>query len=97
VTNEPELPAAGSTNWRREAAIAASSLAFGLLALPFAVYFVGQRMLGEYGEGAGALDLAENLWLDVSTLRLPAWILVLSPYVTIQLIRVVRRVWRRSV
>jgi hypothetical protein len=95
VTHEPDAPLGGTTSWQREVAIAAGLLAFGLVALPFAIYVVGQQLLGGYGEGAGALDLAENIWLDLASLRLPAWILVLSPYLTIQLIRGVRRIWRR--
>jgi hypothetical protein len=84
-------------NWRRELAIAAGLLAFGLLALPFAVYVVGQRTLGEYGDGAGPLALVESIWLDLLSLRLPAWILVLSPYLAVQLARGIRRIWRRKV
>jgi hypothetical protein len=97
VTEEPDAPLGRATTWQREVAIAAGLLAFGLVALPFAIYLVGQQLLGEYGdgEGAGALALAENIWLDLASLRLPAWILVLSPYLTIQLIRGVRRIWRR--
>jgi hypothetical protein len=93
--DEPDAPIQGTTTWQREAAIAAGLLAFGLIALPFAVYVVGQRMLGEYGEAGGALALAETIWLDLLAFRLPAWILVLSPYLTIQLARGVRRIWQR--
>jgi hypothetical protein len=96
VTNESDAPITGASPWQREVAIAAGLLAFGVLALPFAVYLVGERMLGEYGEGAGALDLAESIWLDLVALRPAAWILVLSPYIVIQLARVVRRIWRRK-
>ena len=96
MTDETDAPV-GATNWQREVAIAAALLAVGLLVLPFAVYFVGQQTLGEYGDGAGPLALAENIWLDLLSLRLPAWILVLSPYLTIQLARGVRRLWRRRV
>jgi hypothetical protein len=68
------------------------TIGFGLLVLPFAVYIVGQLLLGNYA--GGALALAEAIWLDLLSLRLPAWILVLSPYITVQLARAVRRVWR---
>jgi hypothetical protein len=93
VTREAEPSAAGPI-WRREAAIAAACVAFGLVVLPFAVYLVGQRVLGEYAADSGALGLAENIWRDFLSLRLPAWFLVLSPYLTLQLLRVARRAWR---
>ena len=93
--DEPNAPLSGATSWQREIAIAAGLLAFGLIALPFAVYVVGQQMLGEYGGDGGALALAESIWLDLLAFRMPAWILVLSPYLTIQLARAVRRIWRR--
>jgi hypothetical protein len=96
VTDESDAPV-GATKWQREVAIAAGLLAFGLLVLPFAVYVVGQRVLGEYGDGLGPLALAESIWLDLLSLQLPAWILVSSPYLTIQLARGVRRIWRRRV
>jgi hypothetical protein len=95
VTNEIEMTKDGTSTWQRELAIAAGLLAFGLLALPFAIYVVGQRLLGEYDEGAGALDLADDIWSDLLSLHAPAWILVLSPYLIVQLARAVRRVWRR--
>ena len=97
MKSQPEQPlpaAAGTPTWRREVAIAAGSLAFGLIVLPFAVYVVGQRVLGEYAADSGALGLAEGIWRDFLSLRLPAWILVLSPYLTLQLVRAARRVWR---
>ena len=95
VMDEPDAPV-GASVWRREAAIAAGLIAFGLVALPFAVYLVGQRVLGEYGDSDGALALAENIWRDLLSFRLAAWVLVLSPYLTIQLARGVRRIWRRK-
>lgn len=97
VTDELDATVGGAKKWQRELAIGAGLLAFGLIALPFAVYVVGQSVLGEYGEGARALDLAESLWLDLLSFRLPAWILVLSPYLTVQLARGIRRIWRRNV
>jgi hypothetical protein len=96
VTNL-RTPAASTPNWRREATIAAALIGFGLLVLPFAVYIVGARLIGDYGpEGTdlGPMALAEAIWLDLLSLRLPAWLLVLSPYITVQLVRSMRRVWR---
>jgi hypothetical protein len=57
---------------------------------------VGQQILGEYGDGLEPLALVENIWVDLLSFRLPAWVLVLSPYLTIQLARGVRRIWRRT-
>ena len=79
--------------WQREISIAAAALGFGLIVLPFAIYFVGQRLLGEYRADAGAMALAEVIWLDLLSLSVPAWILVLSPYATVQLLRWVKRLW----
>ena len=93
MTNEAQVSPGSS--WQREAAIAAGLLAVGVLALPFAIYVVGQQLLGAYGEGAGPLALAENIWLDLLALSPPAWLLVLSPYLLVQLARGVRRTWRR--
>jgi len=97
VTRESDQPrpaAARTPTWRREVAIAAGSLAFGLIALPFAIYLVGQQVLGEYAADSGALGVAESIWRDFLSLRLPTWILVLSPYLALQLLRAARRVWR---
>ena len=93
MTDEAQISPGSS--WQREAAIAAGLLALGVLALPFAIYVVGQQLLGDYGDGAGPLALAENIWLDLLALHLPAWLLVLSPYLLVQLARGVRRTWRR--
>ena len=86
----------GKNTWQRELALAAGLLAFGLIALPFAIYFVGQNLLGEYaGAGAGALGLAETVWRDLLALQPLTWLLVLTPYVVVQIARLVGRVWRR--
>lgn len=88
--------AASPPNWRREVAITALAVGFGLLVVPFAIYLVGERLLASYATDAGAMALAERIWLDLLALRWPAWILVLSPYVIVQLMRGVRRLWRRK-
>ena len=92
--NETSAPLPRVATWRREVVVAATLLGFGLLVLPFAVYVVGQQMLGDYATDSGAMALAESVWLDLLALRWWAWLLVLSPYVTVQLARAVRRVWR---
>jgi hypothetical protein len=80
--------------WQREIAIAAGLLAFGLILLPLTIYVVGQRLLGQY-EGSGALGLAESIWLDLLALHPLTWLLVLTPYIVVQLARLARRIWQR--
>lgn len=93
TTDSPVLRST-TGGWQREAAIAAVAIGFGALVLPFAIYFVGQSMIGDYAPDAGAMALAESIWLDLAALRPAAWLLVLSPYVTLQLLRWIRRIWR---
>ena len=83
------------TDWKRELVIAVLAIGFGLLLLPFAIYWVGQRVIGEYAPNAGAFDLAEQFWWDLLQLSLPAWTLLLSPYSFVQLIRLAHWLIRR--
>jgi hypothetical protein len=91
-----EVPASlpRAAPWRRELVLAAALIGFGLLVLPFAIYVVGRQLLGEYGADSGAMALAESIWLDLLALRSPAWLLVLSPYVIVQVVRWVWGLWR---
>jgi hypothetical protein len=91
---EPAALLRSNKGWQREVGIAAGLLAFGLLGLPFAIYVVGDQVLGDYA-GSGALGLAESVWLDLAAFYPSAWLLVLSPYIVVQLARGVFRVWRR--
>ncbi len=72
---------------KKELVLAASLIGGGLLILPLAVYWVGQRIVGDYESQAGLWGLLTSIWSDVFALELSAWLLVLSPYVTIQLLR----------
>jgi hypothetical protein len=81
--------------WKRELVIAAVLFGFGFLALPFAIYWVGTELIGEYAPEANVLTLAERIWTDLLRLEPVAWLLVLSPYAVLQLMRLTRRVWRR--
>jgi hypothetical protein len=79
---------------RRELIIAATLFAVGFFFLPFAIFWVGQRVVGDYAPDAGVWDLAEHIWSDLLFLQPTAWIVVLSPYVVVLLARLVRRLWR---
>jgi len=65
--------------------IALALLAFGLIALPALVYVVGQQVVGEYADGIAGLYSAIAAALKSGNLY--AWILVLSPLLTVQLMR----------
>jgi len=83
-----------TARWRRELTIGAVAFAIGFFLLPLAIYWLGERVLGAYAPEAGVLDLAEQIWGDFLRLQPAAWLLVLSPYVLLQLSRLVRRLLR---
>lgn len=60
---------------------------FGLLALPALVYLVGQFLLGEYRPGAGMGAFYADLYGQLAAPAPWAWLLVLGPYLGIQLLR----------
>lgn len=78
---------------RRELLIWTYAFGFSFFGLPLSIYWVGQQVFGGYA-GGGVLDLEEQVWGDLFALRATAWILVLSPYVVIQLGRLTLRLWR---
>jgi hypothetical protein len=82
--------------WKKEITIAGILIGGSLALLPFAIYFVGRRAIGEYAADAGVLDFAEQIWWDLLQLRTPAWMLVLTPYLLVQLLRFTRRAWRHA-
>lgn len=76
---------------KREALLLGALLAVGVFVLPFAIYFVGANIIGEYEPGATALSLAGDLWVALLRGEWAAWLLVASPYVVIQSLRAARR------
>ena len=81
---------------RKELLLAAALLSCGLLLLPVAVYWVGGRVVGEYSAESGVWGLIWDIWSDLAAGSVLAWILVVSPYLLIQLLRVARALWRRK-
>jgi hypothetical protein len=67
---------------------------FGLLALPLCVFLAGRLTLGSY-EGGGLFSFLGHFYLDLLKLRLPAWSLVLGPWLLFQLVRWASRPARR--
>jgi hypothetical protein len=71
---------------KHEIVLAAALLSAGLLLLPLAIYWVGQFVVGAY-EGDGVEGLIGGIWSQLGEGSITAWILVLSPYVVIQVLR----------
>lgn len=69
----------------REALLALGALAFGLICLPALVFLVGQRLVGEYE--AGLSGFYEAIGAALAQGRWYAWMLVLSPYLILLLLR----------
>lgn len=69
----------------KEAVLALAALAIGLIGLPAMVYLVGQLIVGEYE--AGLTGFYEAIGAALVEGRWYAWMLVLSPYIGIQLLR----------
>ena len=84
------------TNLQKELVIAGVLIGFAVLVLPLGVFWVGQGLIGQYAPGAGMLDLAESIWWELMQLRIGAWILVLSPYLIVQIARLTRFAWRQA-
>lgn len=78
---------------RNEAILAGLMLAFGLFILPVAIYFVGQQVIGDY-EGSGVVGLVLALWSALVRADAVAWVLVLSPWLVVQLLRLTWKMWR---
>lgn len=74
-----------------ELKLAAIMLVIGLVPVPVAVYFVGQAVVGPYEGANDLLGLIGQVGSGLVQLQLAAWILVLSPYAIVQLLRVAMR------
>lgn len=77
----------------KELLFAVGLVAFGLIGLPALVYLVGQQLLGEYEAGlVGFYDATGRALLEGSPF---AWMLVMSPLLTIELLRFGFRIRRQ--
>lgn len=73
---------------RRELLLAGIFVPAGLVLMPPAIFMTGQTLLGAYSEGGhGMGHLYGTIFGDLARGFLPAWILVLSPWLGIQLLR----------
>jgi hypothetical protein len=82
-------PAHNTHRVRRELILAGTLIAVGALLLPMAIYFTGQALLGPYSEGGHGLGrLYGDIYRDLAAGFLPAWLLVLSPWLGIVVLRI---------
>ncbi len=65
----------------------------GLLLLPLAIFFVGNEVFGAYG-GDGFGHFFESILKRLANADRFAWLLVLSPYLVMQLLRMMAMAWR---
>ena len=80
---------------KKEAAILAVTLFCGFVLLPVAIWFVGGLVFGAYG-GSGYGDFFGSLADKIRSGNVVAWFLVLSPWLTIQIVRVAVAGWRHA-
>ena len=78
---------------KKELALLATMLLFGIVILPIAIWFVGNVVFGSYG-GAGYGDFFGTLSSKLRSGDLVAWFLVLSPWLALQVVRLAAWGWR---
>lgn len=83
---------------RRELVIFALELLFGLLAMPFLIWFGGSRVLGPYIHGsnahAGPFALAGDFLLGLVHGSTVFWFVALGPALLLSLVRLFVLLWR---
>lgn len=81
-------------SWKRELSVAGILLAIGFVGLPLAIYTVGTRIIGEYAPDTDFVDLALAIWSALAQGHWAAWLLVLSPFAVVSMLRISRRMLR---
>lgn len=92
------MPAASSSlrhRITRETALFVSLFFAGFVLLPIAVWMVGDALFGDYG-GAGYQGFFSLLSAKIREGDGVAWFLVLSPYLGVSVLRLMRWAWRRA-
>ena len=77
----------------RESFIALALIVFGLIGFPALIFVIGQQLIGEYDEGLMAFY--ESIGAALTRGDRYAWILVLSPYLGVMLLRLAFRLRKR--
>jgi len=79
---------------RNEAMLLVGLLIFGIICIPGAVYLVGQLIFGDFA-GDGFRDFFASISTKLLAADGAAWLLVASPYLVLQCLRLTRYTWRR--
>ena len=77
----------------RETALLLGLVFVGLVLLPIVIYWTGPLVLGEYG-GDGFADFFRSLGARIRDGEAAAWLLVLAPYLGVQVLRLTWFAWR---
>ncbi len=80
---------------RSEAVLFVGLLFVGIVILPIAIYFVGATIFGTYG-GEGYGDFFGAISAKIRGGDQVAWFLVLSPYLAVLVLRLMRWAWRQT-
>ena len=82
---------AGLPRARRELLVLGAALLFGLLVMPFIVWFAGKRVLGPYTHGddphAGPFSLLVDYFVGLAHGSAVFWLVALGPLVLLLLVR----------
>jgi len=79
----------------KETALLLGLLFLGFVIMPIAIYWIGPRVLGEFG-GYGYSDFFGGLSARIRGGDLVAWFFVLSPYLAWQILRMTLFAFRAS-
>jgi hypothetical protein len=80
---------------KKELALLAVLLFFGIAILPIAVWFVGDVVFGTY-QGNGRAGFFGDLGNKLRSGDPAAWFLVVSPWLGVQIVRLAALGWRRT-
>jgi hypothetical protein len=79
----------------KEAALFTGLLFIGLVVAPLVIYWLGPRVIGEFG-GHGYADFFGTISAKIRSGDLTAWFFVLSPWLAWQVVRLTALAWRKT-
>lgn len=82
---------AARSRLRFELIFASAWIGFGLLVVPALIYWIGVMLLGPYGERSGLGTFYLDYFRDLAEPTARAWGLLLGPFATVSLLRLIFR------